>query len=157
MSIANISHQEPEVIERINTDPNSAARIIIASDSMIKNLNGYKMSTRNSKVQVSTFPGCSTLDMEDHLKPILWKKSDKLIIHVGTNSLRETERPEKCADEIANLAKLVLSSSPKTTVALSSIVTRIDDKVLVAKTIEVNLHLKHVWPGSNVALLMRRT
>ena len=45
---------------------------------------------------------------------------------------RETETPEKCADEIANLAKLVLSSSPKTTVALSSIVTRIDDKVLAA-------------------------
>ena len=65
-SIANISHQEPEVIERISTDPNSAARIIIAGDSMIKNLNGYKMSTRNSKVQVSTFPGCSTLDMEEH-------------------------------------------------------------------------------------------
>ena len=87
-SIANISHQEPEVIERISTDPNSAARIIIAGNSMIKNLNGYKMSTRNSKVQVSTFPGCSTLDMEDHIKPILRKKPDKLVIHVGTNSLR---------------------------------------------------------------------
>ena len=78
----------------------------------------------------------------DHIKPILRKKPDKLIIHVGTNSLRETETPEKCVDEIANLAKLVLSSSPKTTVALSSIVTRIDDKVLAAKAIEVNLHLK---------------
>ena len=67
-----------------------------------------------------------------------------MVIHVGTNSLRETETPEKCADEIANLAKLVLSSSPETTVALSSIVTRIDDKVLAAKAIEVNLHLKQV-------------
>lgn len=124
--------------------PNSSTRTIIAGDSMIKNLNGYKMSTKNSRVQVSTFPGCSTLDMEDHIKPILRKKPDKLVIHVGTNSLRETETPEKCADEISNLAKMVLSSSPETTVALSSIITRIDDKVLAAKAFEVNLHLKQI-------------
>ena len=102
------------------------------------------MSTRNLRVQVSTFPGCSTLDMEDYIKPILRKKPDKLVIHVGTNSLREKETPEKCADEISSLAKLVLSSSPKTIVALSSIITRTDDKALAAKAIEVNLHLKKI-------------
>ena len=140
----NSSNQEPEVNGNENAGSNSSTSrtAIIAGDSMVKHLNGYKMSTRNLKIQVSTFPGCSTLDMEDYLKPIIRKKPDKLVIHVGTNSLRETETPEKCADEIANLAKQVINACPQTTVALSSIVTRSDDKFLAAKAIEVNLHLK---------------
>ena len=140
----NSSNQEPEVNKNENAGSNSSTSrtAIIAGDSMVKHLNGYKMSTRNLKIQVSTFPGCSTLDMEDYLKPIIRKKPDKLVVHVGTNSLRETETPEKCADEIANLAKQVINACPETTVALSSIVTRSDDKFLAAKAIEVNLHLK---------------
>ena len=114
-SKANSSDQHLEANGHTNADPNNAARIIIAGDSMIKNLNGFKLSSRNSRVQVSIFPGCSTLDMEDQIKPILWKKPDKSVIHVGTNILRT-------AYEIANFAKSVLSSSPETTVALSSII-----------------------------------
>ena len=96
---------------------------------MVKHLNGDKMSARNVKIQVSTFPGCSTLDMGDYLKPIIRKKPDKLVIHVGTNSLRESETPEKCASEIANLAKQVIDACPQTAVALSSIINRSDDMV----------------------------
>ena len=97
------------------------------------------MSARNVKIQVSTFPGCSTLDMGDYLKPVIRKKPDKLVIHVGTNSLRESETPEKCASEIANLAKQVNDACPQTAVALSSIINRSDEYiVLAAKVIEVN-------------------
>ena len=51
--------------------------------------------------------------MGDYLRQIKREKyPDKLIIHVGTNSLRETETPEKCAHEIANLAKQVIDGCP---------------------------------------------
>ena len=139
----NSSNQEPEANEYANaSSTSSTSRTIIAGDSMVKHLNGYKMSARNVKIQVSTFPGCSTLDMGDYLKPIIRKKTDKLVIHVGTNSLRESETPEKCASEIANLAKQVVDACPQTAVALSSIINRSDDMVLAAKAIEANLHLK---------------
>ena len=59
---------------------------------MVKHLNGYKMSARNVKIQVSTFPGCSTLDMGDYLKPIIRKNPDKLVIHVGTIALENQKR-----------------------------------------------------------------
>ena len=88
-SKTNSSDQDLEANGRTSADPNNATRTIIADDSMIKNLNEFKMSTRTARVQVSTFPGCSTLDMEDHIKLIFRKKPDKLVIHVSTNSLRE--------------------------------------------------------------------
>ena len=88
--------------------------MIIAGDSITKHLNGFKISTTKTKVQVSTFPGCTTLDMKDHIKPIFRKKSDKLIVHVGTNNLRERETPTKCVEEIISLAKAVKSNLPTT-------------------------------------------
>ena len=139
----NSSNQEANEYANASST-SSTSRTIIAGDSMVKHLNGYKMSARNVKIQVSTFPGCSTLDMGDYLKPIIRKKPEKLVIHVGTNSLRESETPEKCASEIANLAKQVIDACPQTAVALSSIINRSDDMVLAAKAIEVNLHLKQV-------------
>ena len=67
---------------------NPSRTIIIAGDSILKHLNNHKMSKDNNKVKVDTFPGCTIRDMRDHIKPILRKKPDQLIIHVGTNSLR---------------------------------------------------------------------
>ena len=64
----NSSNQEPEANENGNaSSTSSTSRTIIAGDSMVKHLNGYKMSARNVKIQVSAFPGCSTLDMGDYL------------------------------------------------------------------------------------------
>jgi hypothetical protein len=62
---------------------------------MIKHLNGYRMSAKNTRVQVSTFPGYTILDMADHIKPIKRKRPDKLILHVGTNGLKRRETSTK--------------------------------------------------------------
>ena len=121
---------------------NSFSKVIIAGDSIIKHLNGFKMSTGKAKVQISPFPGCTTLDMNDHIKPILQKKPDKFIVHVGTNSLRGNETSTKCAEEIISLAKTVKSSLPKTTVFVSGLTTRTDNGNMEAKVYEVNSALK---------------
>lgn len=63
--------------------------------------------SKGSQVKVSTFSGCTTKDMFDHVKPILRKKPDRLIIHVGRNSLRECSSPTACAKEIIELVKQV--------------------------------------------------
>ncbi|CAB4034407.1 Hypothetical predicted protein, partial [Paramuricea clavata] len=82
----------------------SSRKVTIVGDSMLKNLKGYRMSKEN-KVKISTFPGSTTRDMYDYIKPVLRKKPDQVIIHVGTNSLRESESPTSCAEEIVELAK----------------------------------------------------
>ena len=45
----------------------------------------------------STFSGCTIRDMRHHVNPILRKKLDYLIIHVGTNSFRDSESPSACS------------------------------------------------------------
>lgn len=73
-TVFEIPSQEDEDNRSQNVESNNSSKVIIAGDSMLKHLNGFRMSTRKSKVQVLTFPGCTTLDMEDHIKPILRKK-----------------------------------------------------------------------------------
>jgi hypothetical protein len=79
-------------------------RVIVAGDSMVKHINGYKMSTKSTTIQVSAFPGSTTLDMPDYLKPILRKKPDKLIIHVGTNCLKSRENSSAVRKRLLNWA-----------------------------------------------------
>ena len=76
---------EPEQMQSIRRK-----EIIIAGDSILKHLQSHKMS-KNSRVKVSSFPECTTLDMKDHIKPLLRRNPDEVIIHVGTNSLRSCE------------------------------------------------------------------
>lgn len=61
--------------------PNRRKKVIIAGDSTLKYLQGHKMS-QNSQVKIATFPGCTTQDMKDHMKPLLCKNPDEIIIHV---------------------------------------------------------------------------
>ena len=145
-------HQQiPKDTENNNADStNSPSKVIIAGDSITKHLNGFKMSTAKTKVQVSTFPGCTTLDMKDHINPILRKKPDKLIVHVGTNNLRGRETPAKCAEEIISLAKAIKSNLPTTTVAVSGLTTRTDNDNLAVKVNEVNSSLKQLCRQINV-------
>ena len=126
--------------KRDQTQPNRQKKVIIAEDSVLKHLQGHKMS-RNSRVKVSSFPGCTTEDMHDFIKPLLRKNPDEIILHVGTNSLRSCDTPRACADEIIDLATMVSRESPAK-IALSSIVCRSDEEASACKIAEVNRILK---------------
>ena len=84
--------------------------------------------------KVATFPGCTIRDMRDHIKPILRKKPDQLIIHVGTNSLRESESPSACSDEIISLVSSIKRDATDTDVVLSSLTARSDDGQLASNS-----------------------
>lgn len=114
---------------------------MIAGDSVLKHLQGHKMS-RNSRVKVSSFTGCTTEDMHDFIKPLLRKKPDEIILHVGTNSPRSCNTPRACADEIIDLATMVSCESPAK-IALSSLVCGSHDESLASKIAEVNTILKN--------------
>ena len=73
---------------------------------MVKHLDGYRKSKMDTRVKVglSTFPGCTIFDMADYIKPILRKNPQKLVLHVGTNSLKGRETSTRFAQEIVSLA-----------------------------------------------------
>ena len=77
-----------------HSQPNPQKKVIISGDSTLKYLQSHKMSN-NSQVKLATFPGCTMQDMKDHIKPLLRRNPDEIIIHVGTNSLRSSNREEK--------------------------------------------------------------
>jgi len=76
--------------DSVRNDPtNQSAKrkeVFIVSDSILKNLQGRKI-LRSAKVKVSSFPGCTTMDKRDHIKPILQRNPDAIVMHVATNSL----------------------------------------------------------------------
>ncbi|XP_068690665.1 ELKS/Rab6-interacting/CAST family member 1-like [Montipora foliosa] len=116
-------------IQRGQITNNTRHTTIIAGDSILKNLRSHKMS-KVSQGKVYTFSGCTTKDLCDNVKPILRKKPDRLIIHVGTNSLRESLSPTACAQEIIELARSAKNSSPDTDIVISYLIARSDDSEL---------------------------
>ena len=73
-----------------HSQPNRQMKVVIAGDSTLKYLQSLKMS-KNSQLKIDTFPECTTQYMKDHIKPLLRRNPDEIIIHVGTNSLRSRE------------------------------------------------------------------
>ena len=91
-----------------------------------------------SLVEISSFPGCTTSDMFDFVKPILRRKPNRLIIHVGANSLRDAASPRACAEKIVDLAREIESTAPDTELVLSTLVARSDDEELAKQVTETN-------------------
>ena len=87
-----VSTESTRKCEQTQTQPNIEKKVMIAGDSVLKHLQGHKIP-RNSRVKVSSFPGCTTEDMHDFIKPLLRKNPDETILHVGTNSLRSCDTP----------------------------------------------------------------
>ena len=114
--------------------------MFIAGDSILKNLQERKI-TRSAKVKVSSFPGCTIMDMRDHIKPVLRRNPNAIVMHVGTNSLRSSASVHNCAEEIVNLATMI-SNESSADLVISGIILRSDDEVLVVKVSGVNKILK---------------
>ena len=56
-------------------------RIIIAGDSIVKDIKGWLMSRQKSEKMYS-FSGADTADMEHFLQPLINKKPDQIILHI---------------------------------------------------------------------------
>ena len=125
---------------------NSSHTTIIAGDFILKHLNSHKMFKDNKKVKVATFPGCTIRDVRDHIKPILRKKPDQLIILVGTNRLRDSESPSSCSNEIIDLVSSIKRDATNTDVVLSSLTARSDDEYLAIQVEEVHSNLRKLLP-----------
>ena len=65
--------------------------------------------------------------MEDFVKPLLRKKPDNVVLHIGTNDLN-TQEPRLTAEGIVNLALQIEGDAPETNLAISGLIARADDK-----------------------------
>ena len=114
----------------------SKQSVIIAGDSIVKNIHQNKIA-RDKLVKVRSFPGATTEDFRDYVKPLIRDQSSCLILHVGTNNLC-SEEPESTAEKILSVKELVNKMSPRTEVIISSLTTQTDRMELHQKVKEVN-------------------
>ena len=124
-------------------------KIHIIGDSIIKEVKGWKISSKDQKIVVSTFPGASTNCMASYIKPTTDLYPDVIILHCGTNDLRMKTNPEEISDKIVNLA--LSSKTPINSVIVSGIVARKDD--LNEKAQLVNNYLRDACQTRNIGFI----
>ena len=151
ISGTNNSHTVPKTP---NKHANFSAKnvTVVAGDSIVQNLQGWRLSNTDNHVVVKSFSGANITDMEDYLKPILRKEPNKVILHVGTNDLKHLSA-KRVAEGIANLATQIEEDSPATSIVISSILPRSDNSELSAKATEANKLTKAICSKNQWAFI----
>ena len=85
----------------------------ITDDSIIQHVQGWSLSTNDRHVAVKSFSGARIEYVEDYLKPSLRKEPDEIILHIGTNNIRD-ESARDVARGIVNLITQVQQDSATT-------------------------------------------
>lgn len=94
---------------------------VIVGDSIVSRLNGWKMSNQNNRVVIRSFSGATVEEIEGHyIRPTLKSSPDSVILHVGTNNLKNDD-PNTVAEKIINLCETIVRESPTTKVATSEL------------------------------------
>jgi len=117
---------------------------------MIKNIEGYRLSTQDCRVVVKSFSGATTVCMTDYIKSSLKHKPDTIILHCGTNNLKTKDSKTICSN-ILDLAKFMTSSNEDTGIIVSGIVPRDDE--LNPKAMEVNKMLMTACNERNIGFI----
>ncbi len=118
--------------------------IVIVGDSMVKYLNPNRlkrsMPTGNHNIHVETYRGSTTEAMAHYIRPCLVKQPDQIVLHVGTNDIRD-KQPEEIVNGIMKIQKIIKKESPKTTVTVSELLHRNDKIEYTQKVKKVNIML----------------
>ena len=105
---------------------------------MIKNIKGWKQA------KVCSFPGATTEEMNFFSKPVISRKPDEIILHVGTNDLSQGS-VEQVSCNIVKLADEIERNGIRCTI--SSIITRKGE--LNEKGKQVNERLRNIVDDSS--------
>ena len=114
---------------------------------MTKHIDPRKLS-KSVLVKSHSFSGATIEDLEDHVKPVLRRKPDSIILHAGTNNL-QNDSLRKIKSKVEKLTENIKKDHPAVSIAISSIIQR-DDKPLNDKVYQVNQQLKDYCEQNNL-------
>ena len=98
---------------------------LIIGDSMVSGIQEGLLS-KNGSVKVRSFPGAIIHDMYNFIAPLMDRKPDRVIIHVGTNDIVYDKTAEEIFSEILQL-KLFITSKYHITPVISWPIIRADN------------------------------
>ena len=90
---------------------------------------------------VKAFPGASVEDMFDYIKPTMKHCPEEIILHVGTNNLKNSDF-RKVAERIVDLENVIYAESSNVKVTILNLLPRTDDPALNLKVNHINKSLK---------------
>ena len=105
-------HKKERRKESENHVNRKAATTVIIGDSMVKNVQSWRMRkslSNTEKVYVKSFPGATTDDMSFYSVPTSRKRPNRIILHTGVNDLNNENDNEKVAEDILTLAESIKS------------------------------------------------
>eukprot|EP00794_Sanderia_malayensis_P003941 gene3941-4486_t len=130
-------------------------KFIIVGDSMTKKIRRKEINdeARDYHVLVKSFPGATVEKMKYYLEPEIMSNPEGVIIHCGTNNLRN-ESPESVANKIVELA---IEAKKRTQhVAVSSLVMRTDSNELDLKRARDSIDSNPISVKSPLGLVNRQ-
>eukprot|EP00794_Sanderia_malayensis_P000912 gene912-217_t len=74
--------------ETAQPEKNTGKRVFIIGDSILNGISEYGLN-KSHDVIVHPHSGATSQDIKDHIKPIIRRKPDLIIIHAGTNDLTQ--------------------------------------------------------------------
>ena len=98
-------------------------KVLIVGDSQLKRIDGNKLSSESRNVQVTAVGGMRIEQLKNHVEHDKW---DNIVVHVGTNNLKEGN-PTKITDKLDQCLTFIQARNPNCQVAFSGIFSRKDN------------------------------
>ena len=147
-------HHSDKKIDVTPTEKTKKKTVVIVGDSIVRNVpsRSLKQSLKEYFSVVKSFPGATTQDMRDYIKPTISRKPDMVILRTGTNDLKSNQNLSDIANEIVSLAKNIKNSG--TEVSISALIPRGDR--LSEKGKKVNKELQEKCTAENFAFMLHK-
>ena len=124
--------------------------IVVCGDSIVNSVDGLGLSSKKVKASVRCFPGATTEDFLDYVKPIAKKKPEHIILHVGTNDLT---RKSNTIENLVCVINEIKTLSKDTKVSVSSICLRKDKRDLELKVKSLNDEIEMFCKANHIDFL----
>ena len=105
---------------------------------------------KNIKVKIQEYPGASSIDILDHIKPSLWKAPEQMIIHAGTNGISNNTNYLK---NVKKIVKMVKETCKDTKLSYSSVICRTNVKDITDTINITNSHLESFCKQKKVGII----
>ena len=132
-----------KVVEEENQESNKRIKVTIIGDSQLLRLDEKKLSNKHREVKIQAKSG---MRLNQIVKNTGKTDSDVVIIHVGTNNLKNS-KPEELSTGILTALKKIQENNPDAKIAYSSIFRRKDELNKLAMSVNKQIAEKLMLNG----------
>ena len=134
--------------EKVKSTPKKKIRVEIVGDSLLNGVQEKGMNKdSNMIIKVRKYPGATSTDILDHIRPTLRKEPDQILIHAGTNDIANDQNYLK---NVKKIVKLVRETCKNTKLCFSSLICRTDAEDLNEKVMQTNTNLENYCKQQNL-------